>query len=96
MVARGPAGAGEPGPWRLRIDAGRLDGPLLARRRRPGDRLSLGAPGHKRVQDIFVDAKVPRALRAAWPLIGTPAALVWVAGLRADPAFLARPRTLRI
>ncbi len=93
VVARGPAGAGEPGPWRLRIDAGRLDGPLLARRRRPGDRLSLGAPGHKRVQDIFVDAKVPRALRAAWPLIGTPAALVWVAGLRADPAFLAGPQT---
>ena len=92
VVARAPAGARDPGRWALRLDAARLDGPLLARRRRPGDRLSLGdSAGHKRVQDIFVDAKVPRALRAAWPLICTPAALVWVAGLRADPAFLAGP-----
>jgi tRNA(Ile)-lysidine synthase len=37
---------------------------------RAGDRLSpLGLAGHrKKIQDVFVDAKIPREKRAAWPL----------------------------
>jgi tRNA(Ile)-lysidine synthase len=36
------------------------------RTRRPGDRL---AGRRKKVQDVFVDAKVPRAQRDSWPLV---------------------------
>ena len=50
------------GPWR--IESSRPG--LVVRTRRPGDRL---AGRSKKVQDLFVDAKVPRAARASWPLV---------------------------
>ena len=74
----------------IALDRKTLDGPLLVRRRRPGDRIRLSAAaGSRSLQDLFVDAKVPRALRAAWPIVATPAAIVWVAGLRAAEGFAA-------
>lgn len=78
--------------WQLQLDAGQLPGPLLVRRRKPGDRLRLGhGQGSRRVQDILVDAKVPRALRAAWPLVATASALIWVVGARAADEYRAGP-----
>ena len=72
------------GRWALALDAERLAGPLVLRRRRAGERLQLepGA-GSRRMQDIFVDAKVPRELRAAWPIVATADAPLWVVGVRA-------------
>jgi tRNA(Ile)-lysidine synthase len=50
------------GPWRIES---RLPG-LKVRGWRPGDRLA----GRKRkVQDVFVDAKIPRSDREGWPLV---------------------------
>jgi tRNA(Ile)-lysidine synthase len=50
------------GPWRIRSD---LTG-LKVRSWRPGDRL---AGRTKKIQDVFVDAKIPRSEREAWPLV---------------------------
>jgi tRNA(Ile)-lysidine synthetase-like protein len=50
------------GPWRIRSD---LAG-LKVRSWRPGDRL---AGRTKKIQDVFVDAKIPRSEREAWPLV---------------------------
>jgi tRNA(Ile)-lysidine synthase len=50
------------GEWRIRSG---LEG-LKVRGWRPGDRL-VGR--HKKIQDVFVDAKVPRSEREAWPLV---------------------------
>jgi tRNA(Ile)-lysidine synthase len=51
--------------------------------RRPGDRIELaGMQGRKRVQDLFVDSKVAREERDAWPVFRTERGIVWVAGLR--------------
>jgi tRNA(Ile)-lysidine synthase len=50
------------GEWRIRSD---LEG-LKVRGWRPGDRL-VGR--QKKIQDVFVDAKVPRSEREAWPLV---------------------------
>ena len=50
------------GPWRIRS---RVRG-LKVRAWRPGDRL---AGRNKKIQDVFVDAKVPRSEREAWPLV---------------------------
>ncbi|WP_298817587.1 tRNA lysidine(34) synthetase TilS [Chloroflexus sp.] len=60
------------------------DQPLTLRPRRPGDRMRpAGAPGSRRVQDIFVDMHVPRALRDGWPLLVTADdQIIWLAGLR--------------
>ena len=88
-VARGE-GRSPADRWEIALDRKTLDGPLLVRRRRPGDRIRLSAAaGSRSLQDLFVDPKVPRALRAAWPIVATPAAIVWVAGLRAAEGFAA-------
>ncbi len=55
---------------------------LAVRYRRPGDRLRpLGAPGTRKLQDWFVDRKVPRAERDRVPLVVDERdRIVWVAG----------------
>jgi tRNA(Ile)-lysidine synthase len=79
-----------PSPWWVALDPAALDGPLILRRRRPGDRFRpAGGAGSRKLQDFFVDRKLPRALRAAWPILATPSSVVWVAGLRADERFAA-------
>jgi tRNA(Ile)-lysidine synthetase-like protein len=79
-----------PAPWRVALDPAALDGPLALRRRRPGDRIwPAGGRGGRKLQDFFVDQRLPRPLRDAWPILATPAAVVWVPGLRADQRFLA-------
>jgi tRNA(Ile)-lysidine synthase len=57
--------------------------PFLVRGRRDGDRLRpLGAPGSRKVQDLFVDRKVPRNLRDEVPLVvDATGRIVWVAGM---------------
>ncbi len=81
--------------WRVDLDADAVARPLAVRRRRPGDRIDLGGGG-KRLQDLFVDARVPRALRDAWPVVVAGDAVVWVAGLRAGARFRASADTHHI
>ena len=83
--------------WEIYLDGATIAEPLLARRRRPGDRLRpAGGRGSRRLQDLFVDTRVPQALRDAWPIIATSAAIVWVPGLRATAGFLATPESRNI
>lgn len=55
---------------------------LFVRTRRPGDRLApLGLGGHKKLQDLFVDRKVPRLERDSVPLVvDGQDRIIWVAG----------------
>jgi tRNA(Ile)-lysidine synthetase-like protein len=51
---------------------------------RPGDRLA----GHgRKVQDVFVDAKVPRSEREAWPLVVRGDEVVAVPGITSAPGY---------
>jgi len=68
------------GPWRLESD---LPG-LAVRTRRAGDRL---AGRRKKVQDLFVDAKVPKAERDAWPLVVSGEEVVAVPGIAEAPGW---------
>ncbi len=69
------------GPWRLESD---VPG-LVVRSRRTGDRL---AGRSRKVQDVLVDAKVPRDERDAWPLVTTEdGAVVTVVGLAEAPGW---------
>jgi len=56
--------------------------PLAVRNRRPGDRFRpLGAPGVRKLQDFFVDRKVPRGVRDTVPLVVDGRdRIVWVVG----------------
>jgi tRNA(Ile)-lysidine synthase len=66
------------GEWRIRSG---LAG-LKVRGWRPGDRLAGRA---KKIQDVFVDAKVPRSEREAWPLVVRGDEVVAVPGLVEHP-----------
>lgn len=58
--------------------------PLVIRTRKPGDRLQPdGLDGSKKVQDIFVDAKIPRSQRDVWPLVTDGGdRILWIPFLR--------------
>jgi tRNA(Ile)-lysidine synthase len=73
-------GTVEFGPWRLESD---LPG-LEVRARRPGDRL---AGRRKKVQDLLVDAKVPRDERDTWPLVVSGDEVVAVPGVAEAPGW---------
>ena len=68
------------GPWTL--ESGRPG--LEVRGRRPGDRL---AGRSKKVQDLLVDAKVPRADRDAWPVVVHGEEVVAVPGIATAPGW---------
>jgi len=64
------------------VDARLLAGPLVVRAPQPGDRLRpLGAPGTRKLQDLFVDLRVPAGARARTPLVVCGDSIVWVCGL---------------
>jgi tRNA(Ile)-lysidine synthetase-like protein len=76
-LERGPvelAGEVRWGGWRIRSD---LEG-LRVRGWRPGDRL---AGRRRKIQDVFVDAKIPRSEREAWPLVVRGDEVVAVPGI---------------
>jgi len=65
------------------LDADAVRGPLRARSWLPGDRYRpLGAPGERKLQDIFTEAHVPRRLRTRVPLILDEEGIIWLAGFR--------------
>ena len=85
-----PGATPEPGrEWTATLDPAILDGALVVRSRRPGDRFHpLGMPGPVKLQDFFVNAGVPRRWRDRVPLVESKAGIAWVAGHR--PAEWAR------
>lgn len=75
-------------PSEAMLDAACVQPPLTVRPWRPGDIFRpLGGPGRKKLQDYFVDAKVPRWERRRMPLVvDARGEIVWIVGHRiADP-----------
>jgi tRNA(Ile)-lysidine synthase len=66
------------GPWTIESDVPGLE----VRARRPGDRL---AGRRRKLQDVFVDAKVPRRERDSWPVVVRDEEVVAVPGIVEDP-----------
>ena len=65
------------------------DGPLTVRSRRPGDWIRpVGLGGRKKLQDYFVDRKLPRDVRDLIPLVVDRFdRIIWVAGYTIDDQF---------
>jgi tRNA(Ile)-lysidine synthetase-like protein len=79
-LERGPVRFGR---WRIESDRPGLK----VRAWRPGDRL---AGRRKKVQDVFVDAKIPRSQRSEWPLVVLGDEVVAIPGLVESPDVEAR------
>jgi len=71
------------GPDVAVIDAADLRIPLSVTAPSDGDRMQpLGMAGSKKVSDLFIDAKVPKADRGVTPVVRSGDEIVWVAGVR--------------
>jgi tRNA(Ile)-lysidine synthase len=75
-------------PCREILHAKVLDEPLRLRAWHAGDRFRpLGLRGRKKLQDFFVDAKIPREARARVPLLVAGDRIAWVVGHRIADEF---------
>jgi len=75
-------------PCREILHAEVLDEPLRLRAWRAGDRFRpLGLRGRKKLQDFFVDAKIPREERGRVPLLVAGGRIAWVVGHRIADEF---------
>jgi len=80
-----PANLAEGGdPWTAFLDADAVGPELWLRPRRPGDRFQpQGMGGHSmKLNEFMINAKIPRQLRAGWPLLAGAGGIAWVCGLR--------------
>lgn len=79
------------------FDADTIGHPLSLRTRLPGDRFQpLGLKGTKKLQDFFVDEKIPEKERDRIPIIDSSGRIVWVVGHRIDDNFKLTDQTQKI
>ncbi len=92
-----PCHLGRMSPQRTLLDLDRIVCPLQVRFRQPGDRFyPLGSPGSKKLQDFFVDTRIPREERPYVPLVVSNREIVWVVGYRIAEPFKLRLETKRV
>ncbi|HET9848394.1 MAG TPA: tRNA lysidine(34) synthetase TilS [Candidatus Dormibacteraeota bacterium] len=87
--------------FKARDQIGHLDGdlvqlPLAVGTRKPGDRMRpLGLDTPKRLQDLLVDAHVPRHLRDSLPIVSDRQEIVWIPGVTVSETKRVTPKTRR-
>ena len=77
------------GKWQVPVnllslvaDADTVGLPLLVRSPRAGDRIRpLGLGGSRKLQDVFVDRKIPAESRRTCPVVETGGVILWVPGV---------------
>lgn len=96
----GPDSLKQGGPYHVLLDYAKIGASLLVRPRREGERYRpLGGPGQRKVQDIMLDAAIPRELRKNWPLVICPAqadrpeAICWIPGAPLAHPYRVTPQT---
>jgi tRNA(Ile)-lysidine synthase len=84
--------------WQALFDYDKIGSVLTLRSRYPGDWFCpTGMSGRsKKIQDYFVDEKVPRRKRDRVPLLCSGEDILWIVGLRTDERRLPGPATKRV
>ncbi len=71
------------GRWNALFDPSKLKYPLLIRYKKPGDRILIKGVGRKKLQDFFVDKKIPKNKRHRIPLlVDREGNVLWIVGYR--------------
>jgi tRNA(Ile)-lysidine synthase len=79
------------------FDADKMSFPVVIRRRKPGDSFyPFGLGKRKKIQDLFVDEKIPRDERDVIPLLISDGNIAWVIGYRMDGRFQIDKSTKRV
>lgn len=82
---------------RAYLDADLLAAPLVLRGPRPGDRFRpLGAPGTRKLSDIWSDLRLSHEDRRRCLLVESAGRIVWAVGLRTGHSFRVTDRTRRV
>ncbi|HSQ25587.1 MAG TPA: tRNA lysidine(34) synthetase TilS [Anaerolineales bacterium] len=80
-----------PEPYEAWLDFDQINLPLCLRSRESGDRFQpLGLAGKtQKISDFFINHKLPARARTCWPLLTSPAGIIWVPGYQiSQPARL--------
>jgi tRNA(Ile)-lysidine synthase len=87
----------ELGPMEALFDAAALTGDLTVRNFHPGDRIEpQGMRGTRKVQDVFVDRKLPRDRRTRWPIVVAGGEIIWIPAMARSRHALVTPETRKI
>ncbi len=95
-IDQAPSGEGA---FMVEFALGALSLPLTVRSFRPGDRIALGGGGgHKKLKELFAEARLSLEARRRWPVVATREKVLWVPGLRRAPGMApeAGERVLRL
>jgi len=76
-----PSDLRDVGPKEVWFDLDTLRLPLTVRHARPGDRMTTFGGHQHKLQDLYVDAKVDRVLRARRPVVCDADGIIWVPAL---------------
>jgi len=84
--------------WQALFDYDKIGPVLTLRNRHPGDWFCpTGMDGRsKKIQDYFVDEKVPRRKRDLVPLLCSGEDVLWVVGMRTDDRYVPDAKTKRV
>lgn len=79
------------------MDYDRISPPLIVRNFRAGDRMhGMGMTSSKKIKDIFIDDKIPRAERRRLPLLVDGLDVLWIGGRRLSERVRINDLTRRI
>lgn len=80
------------------LDPDKIQGRLVLRTRRPGDRMELlGAGGHSaKISDILINHKIPVEARQAYPLVADSEKILWVPDIRINDTAKVSEETKRV
>jgi tRNA(Ile)-lysidine synthase len=95
VLCRRPKDLRKPPASTAYLDASKIKGlALQVRSFRPGDRfMPFGMKGSKKLQDFFVDSKIPPGQRCLVPVVCDAEKIIWLAGLRPDERTRVEPST---
>ena len=84
-------------PDRVCMDVDKLEGDVSIRSWLPGDRVHpIGSTGSRKLQDIFVDRGVPKAVRDRVPVVECCDRIIWIAGVALSDEVRVSDQTRRI
>lgn len=75
------------------LDGAAVPDGVVIRTRHPGDRMRIAGVGSKKLQDVLIDAKVPRRRRERLPLLACGGDILWVPGIRVAESVAITPST---